>query len=87
MSNNDTPAYGTPSKTPGRSRELKLRSTLMTALKTILSVRNGEAAKLFGVTQPRLRSDTRQDQSVGLTHWSTAAAAGLQIELRMLEPA
>ena len=78
--------------TPEEAENMKLRSALMTALKEYLE-RTGlsqlEAAKLFGVTQPRVSDLMRGkinlfaiDALVNL-----AAAAGMQVEMRVLEAA
>lgn len=78
--------------TPQEAENMKLRSTLMTALRSHLE-RNGmsqtQAAALFGVTQPRV-SDLMRGK-INLFSLDTlvnmAAAAGLNIELRVLEAA
>ena len=78
--------------TPEQAENMKLRSGLMLALKTHL-VRTGlsqsQAAKLFGVTQPRISDLMRGkinlfglDALVNMT-----AAAGMQVEMRVLEAA
>jgi predicted XRE-type DNA-binding protein len=74
------------------AENMKLRSTLMTALKQhIVRVKmsQAEAAKLFGVTQPRVSDLMRGKINVfGLDALvNMAAAAGLHIEMRVLEPA
>lgn len=78
--------------TPEEAENMKLRSTLMTALKSHLvrtEMSQSEAAKLFGVTQPRVSDLMRGKINLfGLdTLVNMATAAGLQIELRVLEPA
>lgn len=76
--------------TPEEAENMKLRSTLMMALKGHLT-RSGisqvQAAKLFGVTPPRVSDLMRGkinlfslDSLVNMT-----TAAGLHIELRVLE--
>jgi predicted XRE-type DNA-binding protein len=70
---------------------MKLRSVLMMALKNHLTrteMSQTQAAKLFGVTQPRVSDLMRGkinlfslDALVGM-----AAAAGLHVELRVIEP-
>ena len=78
--------------TPEEAENMKLRSVLMTALKQhIVGVKmnQAEAAKLFGVTQPRVSDLMRGKINVfGLDALvNMAAAAGLHIEMRVLEPA
>src|SRR5690606_31227413 len=78
--------------TPEVAENMKLRSTLMTALKQhIVRVKmsQAEAARLFGVTQPRVSDLMRGKINVfGLDALvNMAAAAGLRIEMRVLEPA
>jgi predicted XRE-type DNA-binding protein len=76
--------------TPEEAENMKLRSALMMALKAHL-VRTGlsqaQAAKLFGVTQPRVSDLTRGKINLfGLDALvNMAAAAGLHIEMRVLE--
>lgn len=77
--------------TPEEAENMKLRSTLMTALKQhIVRVKmsQAEAAKLLGVTQPRVSDLMRGKINVfGLDALvNMAAAAGLHIEMRVLEP-
>ncbi len=76
--------------TPGSAENMKLRSTLMAALKAHLIRRDlspAQAAKLFGVTQPRVSDLMRGKINLfGLDALvNMATAAGLQIELRVLE--
>jgi predicted XRE-type DNA-binding protein len=78
--------------TTEEAENMKLRSTLMTALKQhIVRVKmsQAEAAKLLGVTQPRVSDLMRGKINVfGLDALvNMAAAAGLHIEMRVLEPA
>lgn len=78
--------------TQGQAESMKLRSALMTALKqhiTRVKMSQTEAAKLFGVTQPRVSDLMRGkinlfslDALVNM-----AAAAGLHIEMQVLETA
>ncbi|AKJ94922.1 XRE family transcriptional regulator [Thioalkalivibrio versutus] len=78
--------------TPEEAENLKLRSALMRALKDHLvrsEMKQGEAAKLFGVTQPRV-SDLMRGK-IGVFSLDTlvnmAAAAGLHVELRVFDAA
>ncbi|MCC2594869.1 XRE family transcriptional regulator [Pusillimonas sp. MFBS29] len=78
--------------TTEEAENMKLRSVLMTALKQhIIHVKmsQAEAAKLFGVTQPRVSDLMRGKINVfGLDALvNMTAAAGLHIEMRVLEPA
>lgn len=78
--------------TQEEAENMKLRSALMTALKqhiTRVKMSQAEAAKLFGVTQPRVSDLMRGKINVfGLDALvNMAAAAGLHIEMRVLEPA
>jgi len=73
------------------AENMKLRSLLMTALKNHLirtELSQAEAAKLFGVTQPRVSDLMRGKINLfGLDALvNMAAAAGLQIEMKVLEP-
>ena len=77
---------------PEQAGNMKLRSVLMTALKDHLTragMSQAQAAKLFGVTQPRVSDLMRGkidlfalDALVNM-----AAAAGLRIEMRVQEAA
>jgi predicted XRE-type DNA-binding protein len=78
--------------TAEEAENLKLRSVLMTALKnhlTRMDLSQAQAAKLFGVTQPRVSDLMRgKIHLFGLDALvNMAAASGLHIELRVLEPA
>lgn len=78
--------------TQEEAENMKLRSILMTALKqhiTHVKMSQAEAAKLFGVTQPRVSDLIRGKINVfGLDALvNMAAAAGLHIEMRVLESA
>ena len=78
--------------TPEEAENMKLRSGLMMSLKDHL-VRSGlnqsDAAKLFGVTQPRVSDLMRGKISVfGLDALvNMAAAAGLHVEMRVMKAA
>jgi predicted XRE-type DNA-binding protein len=75
--------------TPEEAENMKLRSSLMLALKNHLlhnNISQTEAAKLFGVTQPRISDLMRGkinlfslDALVNM-----AAAAGLHLEIRVI---
>ena len=79
-------------KTPAQAENLKLRSSLMLALRSHIE-REGlsqtEAAKVFGVTQPRISNLMRG--KIGLFALDAlvnmATAAGLRIEMRVREAA
>jgi len=78
--------------TPEESENMKLRSGLMMALKAYLvraDLSQSEAAKLFGVTQPRVSDLMRGKINLfGLDALvNMAAAAGLHIELRVSDSA
>ena len=76
--------------TPEEAENMKLRSSLMLALKNHLlrnNISQAEAARLFGVTQPRISDLMRGkinlfslDALVNM-----AAAAGLHLEIRVVE--
>ncbi|SEJ78186.1 helix-turn-helix domain-containing protein [Achromobacter sp. NFACC18-2] len=73
---------------PAQAENMKLRSVLMMALKhhiTQSGISQVEAARLFGVTQPRLSELMRGKIDLfGLdTLVKMAAAAGLQVEMRV----
>jgi predicted XRE-type DNA-binding protein len=78
--------------TPAAAANLKLRSALMIALKDQIE-RQGwtqaEAARRFGVTQPRVSDLTRgKIELFGLdTLVTMAVAAGLHVEMRIAEAA
>ncbi len=76
--------------TPEEAENMKLRSVLMTALKNHLTrteISQAQAAKLFGVTQPRVSDLMRGRVNLfsldALVNMATAA--GLHIEIRILE--
>lgn len=78
--------------TPAEAENMKLRSALMIALKEHLTrtgLNQSEAAKLFGITQPRV-SDLMRGK-IGLFGLDAlvnmAVAAGLHVEMRILEAA
>lgn len=78
--------------TPAQAENMKLRSTLMMALKDHIAregLSQSQAAKVFGVTQPRV-SDLMRGK-IDLFSLDTLvnmlAAAGLHIEMRVLEAA
>lgn len=78
--------------TPEEAENMKLRSVLLTALKnhiTRTQMSQTQAAKLFGVTQPRVSDLMRGKINLfGLDALvNMATAAGLHIELRVLERA
>ncbi|MCL2160835.1 MAG: helix-turn-helix domain-containing protein [Betaproteobacteria bacterium] len=78
--------------TPEEAENMKLRSTLMTALKNHLTrteMSQTQAAKLFGVTQPRISDLMRGKINLfGLDALvNMATAAGLHIEIRVSETA
>jgi len=78
--------------TPAEAENMRLRSALMMALKehiTRTGLSQSQAAKLFGVTQPRV-SDLMcgKINLFGLdTLVNMASAAGLRIEMRVLNAA
>lgn len=76
--------------TPEQAENMKLRSVLLTALQNHLTraeMSQAQAAKLLGVTQPRVSDLMRGKIDLfGLDALvNMAAAAGLHIELRVLE--
>ena len=78
--------------TPEEAENMKLRSTLLTALKNHITrseMTQAQAAKLFGVTQPRISGLMRGKINLfGLDALvNMATAAGLRIEMRVLETA
>ncbi len=78
--------------TPAQAANMKLRSVLMTALKdhiTRTGMSQTEAAQLFGVTQPRVSDLMRGKINLFALDAlvNMAAAAGLRIELHVLEAA
>lgn len=78
--------------TPEAAENMKLRSTLMTALREHINrsgLSQAQAAKLFGVTQPRVSDLMRGKINLfGLDALvNMATAAGLHIEMRVLQTA
>lgn len=78
--------------TPEEAENMKLRSILMTALKSHITrtkMSQARAAKVFGVTQPRVSDLMRGKINLfGLDALvNMATAAGLHIEMRVLEAA
>lgn len=78
--------------TPEQAENMKLRATLMTALKDRIAqsgISQTQAAELFGVTQPRVSDLVRGKINLfGLDALvNMATAAGLHVELRVLESA
>jgi len=78
--------------TPEEAENMKLRSALLTALKSHLArtgMSQAQAAMLFGVTQPRVSDLVRGKINLfsldALVNMATAA--GLQVEMRILEAA
>lgn len=76
--------------TPEEAENMKLRSTLIMALKEHIARDNlsqAQAAQLFGVTQPRISDLMRGKINLfGLDSLvNMAAAAGLHVEMRLLE--
>ena len=74
--------------TAAQAENMKLRSTLMMALKDHISeegLSQAEAARLFGVTQPRVSDLMRGKIDLfGLDSLvNMASAAGLHVELRV----
>jgi len=84
--------WGAIEDTPEEAENMRLRSVLMTALRNHLTrtdMSQAQAAKLFGVTQPRVSDLMRSKINLfGLdTLVNMAMAAGLHIEIRVLEAA
>ena len=78
--------------TPEEAENMKLRSALMMALKNHLArteMSQAQAAKLLGVTQPRISDLMRGKINLfGLDALvNMATAAGIHIEMRVLEAA
>ena len=76
--------------TPQEAENMKLRSALMVALKNHLNraeMSQAQAAKLFGVTQPRISDLMRGKINLfGLDALvNMAAAAGLHVEMRVAQ--
>ena len=78
--------------TPQEAENMKLRSALMTALKSHLSqtkMSQAQAAQLFGVTQPRISDLMRGKINLfGLDALvNMASAAGLHVDMRIRQAA
>ena len=78
--------------TPQEAENMKLRSALMTALKSHLAQTNmsqAQAAQLFGVTQPRISDLTGGKINLfGLDALvNMASAAGLHVDMRIRQAA
>jgi predicted XRE-type DNA-binding protein len=78
--------------TPAQAENMKLRSALMMALKDHIvseGLSQGEAAKVFGVTQPRVSDLMRGKIDLfGLdTLVNMLAAAGLHVEVHVAKAA
>ncbi|MGQ4274143.1 helix-turn-helix domain-containing protein [Terrihabitans sp. B22-R8] len=78
--------------TPAAAENMKLRSALMMALKDHIDrtgMSQSDAAKVFGVTQPRVSDLVRGkiDLFALDTLVNMAASAGLHVELRIREVA
>ena len=76
--------------TPEEAKNMKLRSVLMTAMKNYLirtEMSQAQAARLFGVTQPRISDLMRGKINLfGLDALvNMATAAGLHVEMRVFE--
>lgn len=76
---------------PEQTESVKLRAALMTALKEHISrahLSQSQAAKVFGVTQPRISDLTRGKVDLfGLDALvNMAATAGLRVEIHVREP-
>jgi predicted XRE-type DNA-binding protein len=74
--------------TPAQAENMRLRSSLMMALKQHISregLTQGQAAKVLGVTQPRVSDLIRgKIELFGLDSLvNMAAAAGLRVEMRV----
>ena len=78
--------------TPAEAENMKLRSSLMMAVRDHITrggLTQSQAAKMFGVTQPRVSDLVRGKINLfGLDALvNMATAAGLHVELRVLEAA
>jgi predicted XRE-type DNA-binding protein len=78
--------------TPEEAENMKLRSALMMALESHIKrtgMTQAEAAKRFGVTKPRVSGLMRGKINLFALDAlvNMAMAAGLRIEMRVLEPA
>ena len=78
--------------TPAQAENMRLRSALMMALKDHITregLSQSQAAKMFGVTQPRVSDLMRgKIELFGLDSLvNMAAAAGLRVEMRVAQAA
>lgn len=78
--------------TPEEAANMKIRSQLMTQLKSYIvksGLNQSDAAKLFGITQPRVSDLVRGKINLfGIDALvNMAAKAGLRIELQLVEAA
>ena len=78
--------------TPADAENLKLRSALMTVLKNYISRHNltqVQAAQVFGITQPRVSDLIRGKINLFALDAlvNMVAAAGMHVEMRVLEAA
>ena len=78
--------------TPAQAENMRLRSALMIALKDCIAhegLSQSQAARLFGVTQPRVSDMMRgKIELFGLDSLvNMAAAAGLRVELHVAQAA
>lgn len=78
--------------TPAEAENMKMRSMLMVALKAHIQrvgMTQAEAARLLGVTQPRVSDLMRGKINLfGLDALvNMATAAGLRVQLQIVEPA
>ena len=76
--------------TPAEAENMKLRSSLMIALKAHLTrtgLSQAQAAKLFGVTQPRISDLMRGKINLFALDAlvNMAATAGMHVEMRVLD--
>jgi predicted XRE-type DNA-binding protein len=76
--------------TPAEAANMRLRSSLMVALEEYIArerLTRGQAAKVFGVTQPRVSDLIRgRIELFGLDSLvNMAAAAGLHVEIRIAQ--
>ena len=79
-------------ESPEAAQNMKLRSTLMMALQEHISrakLNQSEAAKLFGITQPRISNlmHGKIDLFALDTLVNMASAAGMRVEMRLRKAA
>jgi predicted XRE-type DNA-binding protein len=82
------PSAASAEESPGHTQNMKLRSALISALKEHIfrtRLSQSQAAKVFGVTQPRISDLNREKVDLfGLDALvNMAAAAGLQVEMQV----